>query len=138
MQQEQQQEQQHQQQQHRWQPNQPNNVAAGEQGARSDVPGSFSSLAYEQRFGVVEQQTYGDYGGYPPDRADSFGEFAAGGGGSGSNRTWGGLFKSAAKTAAVLGKKGLKAAQVGRAVGRLALYCRGLCIPGLIPQQRLR
>jgi hypothetical protein len=59
------------------------------------VPGSFSALA--QRYGHSDA---GEAGG----GADSLS--------SGNSKSWGGLLKSVTKTAATLGKKGLKAAQV--------------------------
>jgi hypothetical protein len=101
-------------------------------GAAAEAPSSFSSIAAEQRVAAIAgagsmvdrpyQQGGGSssYGSSGIDSGYGYGGSFGGdgmGAGSGSGKGWGGLLKSVTKsavsTAATLGKKGLKAAQVG-------------------------
>ena len=83
-------------------------------GRRQEAP-SFSTLAAERAYGVESvdgggghDRGQGLYGG--PDGSFSGGSL---GGSATGGKGWGGLLKSVTKTATTLGKKGLKAAQVG-------------------------
>lgn len=91
-------------------------------GAQADMPSSFSSNAAEQRHSAATAGGYVDGYGGSSSGAYDFGQAgyneSAGGG-----RGWGGLFKSVTKTAATLGKKGLKAAQVSSALKLMLAVC---------------
>lgn len=73
---------------------------------------SFSTLAAERAYGVESVDGPYDRGAQMYGGADGSFNGGAYGGSATGGKGWGGLLKSVTKTAATLGKKGLKAAQV--------------------------